>query len=774
MSGTRYFERGAFAEANGKLMRACRIIEERTLGKLAQSPSETDEALASQSRAREVASRNGEYLQMRYLIARALWHTGPTGHSMEAVRLALDLVEAAGGSTDPRLRTLQGCLGLLLQGTGRHSEAEGMFRDCLAACEADPDVGGLDLSVAQHHVACAEARAGRFKRALELLGSALANRRRELGGDNPAFIPLFLFRAKLLLTVQDWPMLASTLFDLLKLAEIARARIGVGSERQLWLGIPHGLGPTIFSLAMRCAQDDVEFTVCGLNALVHYIAPVSSEIHAIFQRARASTLDEVRLAHAEWRDIATRQTLIGLAGNENAWSSLRRLSVAGGNEIARIFQQLEDRKEDLEVEISRRLRRHGLPPRAASYAQTLAEGSALLVLGLADPVVDFDFEFSSSAPTKRYEWISPAKHKPGHRVYAIVASKHGVAKAHELGIAHEIVDVHHAALDAVCHGAPEVVHQSLSMLYELAFEPLEDDLRSFRHIEILTEDPLAALPFSCLVDRTGHYLVERFAFSRRDFLPVAPENHRESAPPMPAAVLAAPDFTSAGAREYPSWTSLGLDPPQAAAPLTFAEEEGRHVARLVGGTLAQGSEATRNWLLSLRSPIVLHIATHGQLAPGRDDLVKSFDPISGTMEGSPMLRSRLLLAGADETPLGVVSGLEIAGMHLDGTKLVALTACESGRGDADRGEGALGLARAFLLAGADAVVSALGPLPDRSAMDFAVHLYGSLKRGRTRAEALRDAQLAMLSNPETASVRHWGLYQLTGEGTSPVWSTSGR
>jgi CHAT domain-containing protein len=565
-------------------------------------------------------------------------------------------------------------------------------------------------------------------------------------------------------------MLASMLSSLLKLAEIARARIRTGSERQLWLELRHDLGPTIFGLAMARAQDDVEIAACGLNAFVHYIAPVSCELHAMLQRARSSTLAEVRRAHAEWREVATRQTLISLVGKENAWGSLRWLSAATGNQIARIFQELEDRKEELEAEISRRVPRHGLPLRAAAYAQTMAEGSALLVLGIVDPVYDFDFEFGSSVPTKRAQWSMPEKRLPQHRVYATVASKRGVSKARELGLAHEVVDVQHAALDAICHGALGVAHQALSRLYELVFERLEDDLRSFHHIEVFTQDPLASLPFSCLVDRTGHYLVERFAFSRRDFLPVAPQNQSESKHPMPAAVLAAPDFVSARTQKYPSWTHLGLDPPRAAAPLAFAEEEGRQVARLVGGTLAAGSKATRDCLLSLRSPVVLHIATHGQLAPmAKNPLNTSFDPITGTLEGSPMLRSRLLLAGADETPLGVVSGLEIAGMHLDGTKLVVLTACESGRGDADRSEGALGLARAFLLAGADAVIAALGPLPDHSAMELSVHLYGSLKQGRPRAEALRDAQLAMLSNPQTAAVQHWGLYQLTGEGTSPVW-----
>ena len=86
-----------------------------------------------------------------------------------------------------------------------------------------------------------------------------------------------------------------------------------------------------------------------------------------------------------------------------------------------------------------------------------------------------------------------------------------------------------------------------------------------------------------------------------------------------------------------------------------------------------------------------------------------------------MLRSFLVLAGVNtwlqggalpaEAEDGMLTAEDVSGMHLLGTELVVLSACDTGRGAVQTGEGVLGLRRAFVLAGAQTLVMSLWRCP---------------------------------------------------------------
>jgi CHAT domain-containing protein len=134
---------------------------------------------------------------------------------------------------------------------------------------------------------------------------------------------------------------------------------------------------------------------------------------------------------------------------------------------------------------------------------------------------------------------------------------------------------------------------------------------------------------------------------------------------------------------------------------------------------------------------VLHLATHGFYLEGTCGKAAMATPRQANLaRENPLLLSGLLLAGANRDAEearrlrvddGVLTALEVAGLNLAGTQLVVLSACESAAGDVKAGEGVYGLRRAFALAGAGTVVSALWPVSDWSTIPLVMSLYQESK-----------------------------------------------
>ena len=160
--------------------------------------------------------------------------------------------------------------------------------------------------------------------------------------------------------------------------------------------------------------------------------------------------------------------------------------------------------------------------------------------------------------------------------------------------------------------------------------------------------------------------------------------------------------------------------------------------------------------LSGNSPELIHIATHGFFLEDEKDIQNTgFMQMLGgdnnrKVFSNPLLRSGLLMAGANRAWLnedviegiedGILTAEEIANLDLTNTKLVVLSACETGLGEVKNSEGVFGLQRAFKLAGVESIIMSLWKVPDNTTSMLMRTFYKNWLGGMNKYDAFQNAQ----------------------------------
>jgi CHAT domain-containing protein/Tfp pilus assembly protein PilF len=192
------------------------------------------------------------------------------------------------------------------------------------------------------------------------------------------------------------------------------------------------------------------------------------------------------------------------------------------------------------------------------------------------------------------------------------------------------------------------------------------------------------------------------------------------------------------------------------------------------------AQALEERVKAARAPRVLHLATHGffetdqQVKHTERGTLQDQEKASGLED--PMLRSGVYLAGANRilkggTPAadmddGVLTAFEATQLNLQGTELVVLSACETGLGKSQAGEGVFGLQRGLQEAGAQAVVMSMWSVPDKETQELMTLFYQKWLAGTEKHEALRQAQQEMRAKIMASDGRdepfYWGAFVLVG------------
>ena len=149
-------------------------------------------------------------------------------------------------------------------------------------------------------------------------------------------------------------------------------------------------------------------------------------------------------------------------------------------------------------------------------------------------------------------------------------------------------------------------------------------------------------------------------------------------------------------------------------------------------------------------------------------MVADFKPYSAPKlePGDPLLRSGIALAGANRNAGpgiaddGLLTALEAQSLNLTGTRLVVLSACETGLGDLREGEGVYGLRRAFFLAGARALLTTLWPVDDYVTRRFMTRFYELYLAGTPPRQALRRVQREFQASEHDSHPVYWAPFHL--------------
>ncbi len=178
-------------------------------------------------------------------------------------------------------------------------------------------------------------------------------------------------------------------------------------------------------------------------------------------------------------------------------------------------------------------------------------------------------------------------------------------------------------------------------------------------------------------------------------------------------------------------------------------------------------EAGENDFKNVENYTVVHIGTHGYYLPEKKN------DYLGT-EGNktnPLLRSGLLFRGGGDvlsqnsmasinSNPGVLTAYEAMNLSLDNTELVVLSACETGLGDVKKGEGVMGLHRAFLVAGGKTIIMSLFEVSDEITERLMLLFYQNWIGGLDKHEAFLEAKRTIMK--ETRYPIYWGAFIMTG------------
>jgi CHAT domain-containing protein len=344
---------------------------------------------------------------------------------------------------------------------------------------------------------------------------------------------------------------------------------------------------------------------------------------------------------------------------------------------------------------------------------------------------------------------------------AMSVTREGVVRFYELGIDLWELRDQVNELRAKMVARSDAVNGPLRNLYERLFpNGLRQDIEKANRLIITPDGPLWEVPFAALLagpqDRPYYLglskpLVITPSLSLYGMAQVL-AGQKGSSEKVSATIIGDPRFgeSTDPQQELEQRSALWTagKPPR---PLPGTRREAEGIASLYETAAKLGDTATEAALTTgLRSSDVVHVATHGLLN-------NDYPLASGLLLSAPTAKN------PDHRNDGAFLAWEVFRTSAQKTKLLVLSACETGLGRSLRAQGVDGLVRSFQIAGVPSIVSSLWKVEDESTAKLMKEFHGKVRAGEAYDEAIRQAMIAIFQNEETRHPYFWAPFFLTGD-----------
>ena len=668
-------------------------------------------------------------------------------------RRALAVREKMLGPEHPNTLTSINNLAFLYRAQGRYGEAEPLFRRVLAASEKvfGPEHPNTLTSV--NGLALLYQNQGRYGEAEPLHRRALAASEKVFGPEHPLTLQVQLNYTVALVNLRQ-PKQALQLLQRMEPRLLERAALELRHTRQeavrrLFLTSQSHFQDVVLTLTL--SHPEPEYLDLAAKVMLRWKQIQGEEEAFLARLVRRRSEQDTEIRELARQSAELRRDLSHLANSPepNADLLLKKL-----NEL--------EAKEIRLAQISREFNRH-LQVRSASVDDVRhflpLDRGALLELRQYRPG---DFKTGKLGEPHWAALLLPAAGDLSlHDLGPVAATQEWAQKLRKT----------HAREDAVA-------------LYSQLFGKLDDKLKRYDPLYIAPDGFLSLLAFAELVTPDGRYWIQRQTLRQ-----VSTGRHliaaydRDLDKPKGLLALGGVDYAGFGAAKEPTpQQPKPTDQNLTVATRAVSNEIGQFKALAETGKEAEevknaywsywnipsqvwlGADASESRLKTLATPPrVLHLATHGFYLGEKSGIVDR-----------PMVLSGLALAGANQGLQGkagpdgedgILYALEVQDLNLEDTELVALSACDTGKGALDYAEGVYGLVRALRTAGARNVLMSLWPLGDRPAREFMARFYRTWLNGpkpKDLALALRETQLSFIEdeNPSLRDSKVWAPYAL--------------
>lgn len=308
--------------------------------------------------------------------------------------------------------------------------------------------------------------------------------------------------------------------------------------------------------------------------------------------------------------------------------------------------------------------------------------------------------------------------------------------------------------------------------YAQFWKPVDDALMPQSKIYISADGAYNQMNIETLQDEQNMFLIDKYDVvyvSNTKDLVIAQNEIKTKFEVSTALLMGNPDFGTGESDQTSSKVS-------STESLPGAEKEIEEVTDMLrkGDWTARSfiqAKATEEELKASKSPRLIHIATHGFFMQSSNDNLEDLEIKGQDIAQNPLLKSGLLFAGSGDLIAsnnvydfnkreGVLTAYEAMNLNLDHTELVVLSACETGVGEIQSGEGVYGLQRSFQVAGAENVVMTLFKVNDEVTMKLMQNFYAKWIETGNKRTAFADAKrIVKQSHPEPI---FWGSFVMIG------------